>query len=256
MSNLDADLGSFRTFGENVASLREGLQDYLGAESALLLGGSDGQFSTGLFPPGREAENATRWSAEEAQLFLGDAMQNLTVLSSVAHIIADLYGTGDAMGAVSLNAIKFAFDAPGATRPAGLPSHIDGTTVEELYDQQPAAGASDGGGQAPGSESGSTPDQREYTTHESYPHAGLTHTQHVTEIRDENGALVGRTIEHEYHHRDGTVEMHTERQDADGNSETSGHRTITPQPDAVTPDDWIALAEAQEQEAREQAPGL
>ncbi|MFF5986434.1 hypothetical protein [Prauserella flavalba] len=254
MSELDADLGSFRTFGENVASLREGVQDYLGAESALLHGGGDGQFSTGFFPPGREAEAATAWSAEEAQLFVGDAMRNLTVLSSVAHIIADLYGGGDAMSAVSLNAIKFAFDSPGASRPAGLPSHIDGTTVEDLYSEQPASGASADGEQAP--ESGSAPEPEEYTTHESYPHAGLTHTQHVTEVRDENGELVRRTIQHEYHHRDGTVEMHTERQDADGNSETSGHRTITPQPDPVTPDDWTALAEQQQQEAREQAPGL
>ncbi|MBK1783470.1 hypothetical protein [Prauserella cavernicola] len=256
MSNLDADLGSFRTFGENVASLREGLQDHLSAEGALLQGGAqNNQFSTGFFPPGREAESVAQWSAEEAQLFLADAMQNLTVLSSAAHIIADLYGSGDDMGAVNLNTIQFAFDSPGASRPAGLSPHVDGTTVEDLYDQ-PASGGGAAPSSAPGSDSGSAPEPEQYTTHQTHPHAGLTHTQHVTEVRDENGDLVRRTINHEFHHSDGTVEMHTEKQDPDGSAETSGHRTITPQGDPVTTDDWTELAEQQQAEIEQQAPGL
>jgi len=67
---------------------------------------------------------------------LGAAMLNVGM---AAQTIADTYGSTDGWSAASLNAVRFAFVEYGATRPAGLPSYVEGKTYEQVMAEQAAA---------------------------------------------------------------------------------------------------------------------
>lgn len=69
-------------------------------------------------------------NASELSAYLGNLGQALYNVGSAAQTIADIYGTGDAIGAADMNDVLFAFGDKAVPRPDGLPKGI-GQTYEE-----------------------------------------------------------------------------------------------------------------------------
>jgi hypothetical protein len=69
-------------------------------------------------------------NAAELSAYLGNLGQTLFNIGSAAQTVADIYGSGDAMGAAELSDVLFAFGDKNVPRPDGLPKNV-GQTYEE-----------------------------------------------------------------------------------------------------------------------------
>jgi hypothetical protein len=69
-------------------------------------------------------------NAKELSIYLQNLGTTLLNIGMAAQTVADAYNSADGTSAASLNAVLFAFNEPGSTRPKGLPADI-GKTVSE-----------------------------------------------------------------------------------------------------------------------------
>ncbi|TCP53584.1 hypothetical protein EV191_104151 [Tamaricihabitans halophyticus] len=119
MGTIDVSPDSLRTSGEQVAATADGFQGAAG--SAMLMGaGEHTTISEGLFEPGAEASQQASNNA-----FL-QTQVNAAIETSMRSISSALYGMADLFSNTDLeNGMKFMFGVDGASRPGGLPPHID-----------------------------------------------------------------------------------------------------------------------------------
>jgi hypothetical protein len=140
---LDTDPDSLRDRAKNIAKIGKNLQDDLMGPMMLLHGGGeDVSLSTGGFAEGGICDQLNSRNASELSAFAPDLHTNLVALSSVMHVLADLYETTDAentsaiTGSATLGAVEWAFGDPRADKPANLPYYLqDAKTLEELAEQ-------------------------------------------------------------------------------------------------------------------------
>ncbi|MFC7550784.1 hypothetical protein [Plantactinospora sp. GCM10030261] len=71
-------------------------------------------------------------NAMELNAYLSNLGQTLFNIGSAAQTIADIYGSGDAIGSADLSEVLFAFGDKSVPRPDGLPAHIGQTYQEAL----------------------------------------------------------------------------------------------------------------------------
>jgi hypothetical protein len=76
-------------------------------------------------------------NAGELTVYLQKLAESVGNIGSAARTVADSYGSGDAIGAASLNDVLFAYGDPAVPRPAGLPAGVGAT----FRDQQSALAA-------------------------------------------------------------------------------------------------------------------
>lgn len=134
MSGVQAETELLRKAGrdtvaaaEELVSIRTDPVSAVDGETVNLSGAGDPlsvdgrtQISTGGFPPGNEARQALNEVIKRFSPVRGEIIQNAYALSSALHIVADLYTTTD-----HKNALDFAFVAPKAKTPKGLPFYIN-----------------------------------------------------------------------------------------------------------------------------------
>jgi YD repeat-containing protein len=174
--------------------------------------GEDQHISTGGFRMGANCQEHLGGLVNQANQAFIRVHQDLTGLCSALYIVADLYHSTD-----HEEAMKFAFDLPGATVPANLPSHIDpNRTSRELREQMQAEAALAGGGPLP-------PGWTEKVTTVNIATGTLT----ITTIYDQDGNKIVSRSRHVF--GDGTESTTTRRYDADGNE--TGHMVYRTQPD-------------------------
>lgn len=209
--NIKVSPEGLREAGEQLYNLRTDMV----SETALpkLHGfGDDQHISTGGFLMGALSQQSLGELVGQANQAFSRIHQDLLGLCSAVYIVADLYHSTD-----HEEAMKFAFDLPGATTPANLPSHIDPTrTSRELRKEMMAEAAAAGDGPLP-------PGWEEKTQTITIGTGTLT----ITTIYDEDGNKIVSRSRHVF--GDGTESTTTRRYDADGND--LGYSTYRTQED-------------------------
>jgi hypothetical protein len=71
-------------------------------------------------------------NASELSAYLNNLGQTLFNIGSAAQTVADIYGSGDALGAADLSDVLFAFGDKSVPRPDGLPPYVGQTYQEAL----------------------------------------------------------------------------------------------------------------------------
>lgn len=142
---LKADPHTMAGYGKNAAIIGKNFQgDISGPVMLLRGGGQDIAISRGAFPEGTTCQTLLERNASEMFQFLGDAYKNLLAIASCTLVLGDLLKTEDLKGAAMVNAVEWALVMPGARKPAGLPSYIDGKTLNDGEKEETAIAASFG----------------------------------------------------------------------------------------------------------------
>jgi hypothetical protein len=134
--SVDVDLDGLRAYAAALANQ----QADIASRGVYLqpLGEIPGQAFTGEVLGEADAVRARLVAnAGELTVYLQKLAESVGNIGSAARTVADSYGSGDAVGAASLNDVLFAYGDPTVPRPAGLPAGV-GTTFR---DQQSALAA-------------------------------------------------------------------------------------------------------------------
>jgi hypothetical protein len=126
---VDVDLDGLRAYAASLS----GQQADIAARAAYLrpLGEIPGQAFTGEVLGEADAVRARLVAnAGELTVYLQKLAESVGNIGSAARTVADSYGSGDAVGAASLNDVLFAYGDVTVPRPAGLPAGV-GTTFRE-----------------------------------------------------------------------------------------------------------------------------
>ncbi|MFB9908545.1 hypothetical protein [Allokutzneria oryzae] len=122
---LKADPNTLKGFATNLATIGENLKDdNNGPVMGLFGGGDDVSISSGTFAEGKRAMDLDSRNAREMMQYLGDQYRELLAHSAATHVLADMYETGANNHAISLNAIMWAYQEPGATPPGNVPPYL------------------------------------------------------------------------------------------------------------------------------------
>jgi hypothetical protein len=129
---LKADPTTMEGFGKNAAIIGKNFQADISGPVMLIRGsGEDIAISRGGFPEGTKCQGLLERNSAEMFQFLGDAYKNVLAIASCTLVLADLLKTTDLKGAAMTNAVEWALVMPGARKPDGLPSYIDGSTLND-----------------------------------------------------------------------------------------------------------------------------
>ena len=140
---LKADPHTMTGYGKNAAIIGKNFQADISGPVMLIRGsGQDIAISRGAFPEGTTCQTLLERNASEMFQFLGDAYRNILAIASCTLVLGDVLKTEDLKGAAMVNAVEWALVMPGARKPAGLPSYIDGKTLNDGEKEETAIAAS------------------------------------------------------------------------------------------------------------------
>lgn len=134
-AELEADPDTITGYGQNASVIAKNFQeDIMGPVTLLKGGGPDIAISTGAFPEGQHCQGLLERNTGEMLQFLQDSYQSTVSIASCALILGELLVTTDTDGAAlaaAVNAVKWGFVMADGDRPKGLPSYVDGKTIED-----------------------------------------------------------------------------------------------------------------------------
>lgn len=224
---LDVTPEDLRDAGKIISEARETLAE--GAGKAVLDGkGQHRLISTGGFSPGTDAQAALSNATTRLRQAIGTIQTNYVALASALNIVADVFSTKDAENA---RAFEFAFVAPGASRPAGLPSYVD-PRVTLLGEQRRAA--EDTAKRATAGRDMDSGRRSSYIIQvpsTSLPPGAVSHIKSVNTTYDEDGNFESMRVQNTVTYPGGRTEYYTETyDDSYTDPEVSGEWEVGPQP--------------------------
>jgi hypothetical protein len=136
---VDFNAQGLSSYMNNVVTLGDNLRGHLTALTPIAELSSEA-FGTGSYREGLILRGKMASSYQELSQYLQYLIAAHQNIAMSVQTIKDSLGDVDDLGAVSLNAVDFAYTQPGAQRPAGLPDQL-GQTWQQAYDQAQADAA-------------------------------------------------------------------------------------------------------------------
>ena len=147
---VDADLDGMGDFVKNMETLKDNLGTHSWYFTEVAELPNQGLGVTG-YDDGVTTMRVLAANAAEFQGFYQMLKQGYMNIAMGGQDCIDAMGGKDNLNGISLNAVKFALDLPGADRPAGLPKQIGKTWSDAFMEQQEEQGSTD-----PASQGGET----------------------------------------------------------------------------------------------------